>query len=194
MVVDLGLAKVKRGYWLATEWECKQNADQRAGRTRIQGPFSLVGGASKQPESHREVPQNLALTFAPPQKKTPRLNLCPFHPGAQACSWAVGGRRLPRTYVHSPRPRGGQGTGTKIPWFWEPQPLYFCPRPPTPRALPVSTSVPSTPLRKRVFGPRSAKQAVFLHPQERYLAQTLHEYPRLVLLSGLRLQTLADSL
>ena len=27
----------------------------------------------------------------------------------------------------APRPRGGQGTGTQIPWFWEPQPLYFCP-------------------------------------------------------------------
>ena len=25
-----------------------------------------------------------------------------FHLVAQACSWAVGGRRLPRTYVHSP--------------------------------------------------------------------------------------------
>ena len=37
------------------------------------------------------------------------LHLCPFHLVAQACSWAVGGRRLPRTYVRSPRPRGGVG-------------------------------------------------------------------------------------
>ena len=38
--------------------------------------------------------------------------------------------------------------------------FYFCifvPVPPTPRALPVSTSVPSTPLRKRVLGPLVAE-------------------------------------
>ena len=36
-------------------------------------------------------------------------------------------------------------------------PYIFVPVPPTPRALPVSTSVPSTPVRKRVLGPLVAE-------------------------------------
>ena len=56
-----------------------------------------------------------------------------------------------------PGPAADKGRGQKSHGFGNPNPYIFVPVPPTPRVLPVSTSVPSTPVRKRVLGPLVAE-------------------------------------